>query len=93
MYNLTMRKFIATFNFFLVLTLLSSCSNYTDSSGTIESINECEKIRPLLTEKLISLDRLERLGGWQLMLDYPHCFPDGNFDLAKAEIEALKRVK
>jgi hypothetical protein len=88
-----MPKLIRPFNLFLFLLLLSSCSKVTDSSDTIETINKCEKIRPMLAEKLISPNKSERLGGWQLMVDYPSCFPTGNIDLAKKEIEALKQEK
>ena len=86
-----MQKLIIKLNLFLFLILLSSCSNGTDTSQTTETVNECEKILPLFTEKIASPSKSDRIIGWQLMLDYPSCFLAGDFDAAKAEIEALKR--
>ena len=86
-----MQKLIIKLNLFLFLILLSSCSNGTDTSQTTETVNKCEKILPLFTEKIASPSKSDRIIGWQLMLDYPSCFPAGDFEVAKVEIEALKR--
>ena len=88
-----MQKLTTTFSLLVVLILLSACSTNTDSSETSKEVKECEIIRPSLTEKLVSTSKSDRIDGWQLMLDYPSCFPTGNFNLAKSEIEALKNQK
>ena len=88
-----MQKLTTTFSLFVVLILLSACSTNPDSTETSKEIRECEVIRTSLTEKLVSISKSDRIDGWQLMLDYPSCFPGGNFDLAKAELEALKSQK
>ena len=85
-----MQKLTTTFSLLVVLILLSACSTNTDSSETSKAVKECEIIRPSLTEKLVSSNKSDQISGWQLMLDYPSCFPGGNFDLAKSQIEALK---
>ena len=92
-HNIKMQKLITNFNLFFAIILLSSCSTDTSTPATTEKIIECEKIRPSLTEKLVSSNKSDQISGWQLMLDYPSCFPAGNFDLAKSEIEALKNQK
>ena len=88
-----MQKLTTTFSLFVVLILLSACSTNPDSTETSKEIRECEVIRTSLTEKLVSISKSDRIDGWQLMLDYPSCFPGANFDLAKAELEALKSQK
>ena len=88
-----MQKLTTTFSLLVVLILLSACSTNTDSSETSKAVKECEIIRPSLTEKLVSTSKSDRIDGWQLMLDYPDCFQGANFDLAKAELEALKNQK
>jgi hypothetical protein len=88
-----MQKLITNFNLFFAIILLSSCSTSTINPVTTEKIIECEKIRPSLTKLLVSSNKSDQISGWQLMLDYPSCFPTGNFDLAKSEIESLKNQK
>jgi hypothetical protein len=87
------QKLITTFSLFVALILLSACSTNPDSTETSKEVKECEIIRPSLTEKLLSTSKSDRIDGWQLMLDYPSCFPGANFDLAKAELQALKGQK
>ena len=88
-----MQKLITTFSLFVALILLSACSTNPNSTETSKEVKECEIIRPSLTEKLLSTSKSDRIDGWQLMLDYPSCFPGANFDLAKAELQALKGQK
>ena len=88
-----MQKLITSIGLFLALIMLSACSTNPDSTETTKIAKECEKITPSLTEKLVSSSKSDNIDGWQLMLDYPSCFPGGNFDLAKAELEALKSQK
>lgn len=88
--NIQMQKLFIKLNLFFCCIFLSSCSTDTRTFVTTEKTSECEKIRPLLTKKLVSSNKSDQISGWQLMLDYPSCFPGGNFDLAKSEIEALK---
>ncbi len=85
-----MRKLITPICLFLALIMLSACSTNPDSTETTKKAKECEKITPLLTEKLVSSSKSDNIDGWQLMLDYPSCFPGADFDLAKAQLEALK---
>jgi PBP1b-binding outer membrane lipoprotein LpoB len=88
-----MQKLITNLILFLSIILLSSCSTDTSTFVTEEIPIECEKIRPSLTPKLVSPNKFDQISGWQLMLDYPSCFPGGNFELAKSKIEALKNQK
>ena len=88
-----MQKLTATFSLLVVLIMLSACSTNPDSTEISKEMKECEIIRTSLTEKLASTSKLDRIDGWQSMLDYPSCFPGANFDLAKAELEALKNQK
>ena len=88
-----MQKLITTFSLFVVLIMLSACSTNPDSTETSKEVKECEILRQSLTEKLVSTSKSDRIDGWQLMLDYPSCFPGANFDLAKAELEPLKGQK
>ena len=88
-----MRKLITSIGLFLALIMLSACSTNPDSTETSKEIRECEIIRTSLTEKLASISKSDRIDGWQSMLDYPSCFPGANFDIARAEIEALKNQK
>jgi len=89
-----MRKLATALNLFFVLIMLSACStdsNPTETTSPAPDSATCKKIRPSLTEKLVSPSKSDQIDGWQLMLDYPSCFLAGDFDAAKAEIEALKR--
>ena len=88
-----MQKLITTFSLFVALIMLSACSANPDSTETSKEVKECEILRQSLTEKLVSTSKSDRIDGWQLMLDYPSCFPGANFDLAKAELEPLKGQK
>jgi len=88
-----MRKLITSLSLFLALIMLSACSTNPDSTETTKKAKECEKISPSLTKKLVSSSKSDNIDGWQLMLDYPSCFPGANFDLAKAQLEALKNQK
>ena len=88
-----MQKLNTTLSLFVVLITLSACSTNPDSTETSKEIRECEIIRTSLTEKLVSNSKSDRIDGWQSMLDYPSCFPGANFDIARAEIEALKNQK
>ena len=88
-----MQKLTTTFSLFVALILLSACTTNPDSTETSKEIRECEIIRTSLTKKLVSISKSDRIDGWQSMLDYPSCFPGVNFDIAKAEIEALKNQK
>ena len=88
--NIKMQKLVIKLNLFFAVFFLSSCSTNTSTPVTTEKASECKKIRPLLTKKLVSSNKSDQISGWQLMLDYPSCFPGGNFDLAKSQIEALK---
>ena len=85
-----MQKLTNTFSLFVVLFLLSACSTNPDSTETTKKSKECEKIATSLTEKLVSSSKSDNIDGWQLILDYPSCFPTADFDLAKAQLEALK---
>jgi len=88
--NYRVQKLITNLILFPSIILLSSCSTDTSTFGTVEIPIECEKIRPSLTKKLVSPNKSDQISGWQLMLDYPSCFPGGNFDLAKSMVENLK---
>ena len=85
-----MRKLITSIGLFLALIMLSACSTNPDSTETTKKSKECEKIATSLTEKLVSSSKSDNIDGWQLMLDYPSCFPGADLDLAKAQLEALK---
>ena len=85
-----MQKLVISLKLFFAVFFISSCSTGTSTPVTTEKTSECEKIRPLLTNKLVSSNKSDQISGWQLMLNHPSCFPGGNFDLAKSEIEALK---
>ena len=73
--------------------MISACSTNPDSTETSKDVKECEMIRPSLKEKLLSTSKSDRIDGWQLMLDYPSCFPGADFEIAKEELEALKSQK
>jgi hypothetical protein len=88
-----MHKLTATLSLFLVLIMTSACSTNPDSTGTSKEVKECEIIISSLTEKLVSTSKFDLIDGWQLMLDNPSCFPGADFDIAKAELEALKSQK
>ena len=88
-----MRKLITSIGLFLALIMLSACSTNPDSTETTKIAKECEKITPSLTEKLVSSSKSDNIDGWQLMLDYPSCFPGADFDLAKAQLKVLKNQK
>ena len=88
-----MRKSITTLSLFLTLIILAACSTNPDSTETTKIAKECEKITPSLTEKLVSSSKSDNIDGWQLMLDYPSCFPGADFDLAKAQLKVLKNQK
>ena len=85
-----MRKLITSIGLFLALIMLSACSTNPDSTETTKKSKECEKIATSLTEKLVSSSKSDNIDGWQLIIDYPSCFPTADFDLAKAQLEALK---
>ena len=88
-----MQKLTTTFSLFVVLIMLSACSTNPDSTETTKIAKECEKITSSLTEKLVSSSKSDNIDGWQLMLDYPSCFPGADLDLAKAQLKALKNQK
>ena len=88
-----MRKLITSVGLFLALIMLSACSTNPDSTETTKIAKECENITPSLTEKLVSSSKSDNIDGWQLMLDYPSCFPGADLDLAKAHLKALKNQK
>ena len=91
-----MRKLATALNLFFVLIMLSACStdsNSTETTSPAPDSATCKKIRPSLTEKLVSSSKSDQIDGWQLMLDYPSCFPTGNLDLARRELEILINLK
>jgi len=93
-----MQKLVTSLSLFIALIILSACSTNPDltnpdSTETTKKAKECEKITPSLTKKLVSSSKSDNIDGWQLMLDYPSCFPGADFDLAKAQLEALKNQK
>ncbi len=87
-----MPKIITSISLFIVLTILSACSTNPDSTETTKETKECVEMRLSITEKLVSKSKSDQIYGWQLMLDYPSCFPGANFDLAKAQLEVLKSL-
>ena len=87
-----MLKLITAISLFIFLTILSTCSTNPDSTETTKETKDCVKMRLSITEKLVSKSKSDQIDGWQLMLDYPSCFPGANFDLAKAQLEVLKSL-
>ena len=87
-----MLKLFTAISLFIFLTILSACSTNPNSTETTKETKECVKMRLSITEKLVSKSKSDQIDGWQLMLDYPSCFPGANFDLAKAQLEVLKSL-
>jgi len=75
---------------FLILGLISGCSQTPAPSNEANLTKECAKIVPLFNEKLLSNEKSEKINGWQYVIKYPACFTSNALDVAKTGIEALK---
>jgi len=69
----------------LGLIVISGCSQ-----PQADGAKECAKINALFNEKLYSTENLDKIEGWQYVIDYPTCFTSYASDIAPIEIEALK---
>ena len=69
----------------LGLIVISGCSQ-----PQADATKECAKINALFNEKLYSSKNLDKIEGWQYVIDYPTCFTSYASNIAPIEIEALK---
>ena len=69
----------------LGLIVISGCSQ-TQADAT----KECAKINASFNEKLYSTENLDKIEGWQYVIDHPTCFTSYASNIAPIEIEALK---
>ena len=69
----------------LGLIVISGCSQ-----PQADATKKCAKINALFNEKLYSTENLDKIEGWQYVIDYPTCFTSYASNIAPIEIEALK---
>ena len=85
MYNSYMLKLSKMAFLILGLIVISGCSQ-TQADAT----KECAEVNALFNEKLYSTENLDKIEGWQYVIDYPTCFTSYASNIAPIEIEALK---
>ena len=74
----------------IMAVFLSGCSNSADPAQTNKDTKKCEAIVKLFNERLLSEGKVEKIQGWQLILDNPTCFLSDATEIAKTEISALQ---
>ena len=72
---------------------LSGCSNSSEPAQTNKDAKKCEAIVKLFNERVLSESKVEKIQGWQMILDNPTCFTSEAPETANTEIFALQNQR